>query len=71
MTSQTIEKFFTYKLVHDLTGKKKIKDSFLVALELHPEPFMVKSLKCLSSFISQVYSVKPWNCCAEPFRRTH
>ena len=47
--------------IHDMIGKKKIKKCFLVDVEFHSESFVVKSLKCLSSFINAEYSAKPWN----------
>ena len=62
-TEQTSGNIFTYKDVNDLIGKKKTKGRFLVVLDFHSESFIVKSLKCLLNFTSQVYFVKPWNCC--------
>ena len=47
--------------IHEMIRKKKIKKCFLVDVEFHSESFVVKSLKCLSSFINAEYSAKPWN----------
>ena len=51
--------------IHDLLGKKKINECFLVDIEFKNESFVLKSLKCLSNFINKDYSAKPWN------RHTH
>ena len=44
-----------------MIGKNKIKECFLVDIDFHSESFIVKSIKCLSNFISNEYSAKPWN----------
>ena len=50
--------------MYDTIGKNKIKECFLVDVEFHSESFIVKSIKCLSNFISKENSSKPWNCCS-------
>ena len=55
-------KGFCYEL-HDMIGKSSIKECFLVNISFHSESFVIKSIKCLSSFICEEYSAKPWNRC--------
>ena len=47
-----------------MIGKNKIKECFLVDVDFHSESFVLKSIKCLSNFISKEYSAKPWNRCS-------
>ena len=47
--------------IHNSLGNKKITDCFLVDIEYKNESFVIKSIKCLSNFINQDYSAKPWN----------
>ena len=47
--------------IRDSLGKKKIGKFFLVDVDFMKESLAVKSLKCLSAFINQDYSAKPWN----------
>ena len=47
--------------IHDGLGHAKIKECFLVNVDFKNQPFIVKALKCLSSFINKDFSAKPWN----------
>ena len=47
--------------IHNSLGNKKIVESFLVDVDFKNESFVIKSIKCLSNFINQDYSAKPWN----------
>ena len=38
--------------IHDILGHTKIKDCFLVNIDFKNQLFLVKALKCLSSFIN-------------------
>ena len=49
--------------LHDMIGKNRIKECFLVDIEFHSESFVIMSIKCLSNFICEEYSAKPWNRC--------
>ena len=49
--------------IHDFLRKQKISDCFLVGIEFQNWSFVVKAIKCLSNFINQEYSAKPWNHC--------
>ena len=49
--------------LHDMIGKNRIKECFLVDTDFHSESFVIKSIKCLSNFICEEYSAKPWNRC--------
>ena len=49
--------------IYDSLRKQKISDCFLVGIELQNRSFVLKDIKCLSNFINQEYSAKPWNCC--------
>ena len=57
MFQRKAEKVFQYN--HDCLGHVKIKESFLVNVKFKVQPFFVKELKCLSSFINKEFSVKP------------
>ena len=50
-----------YQDIHNSLGNKKIAESFLVYVDFKNEFFVIKSIKCLSNFINQDYSAKPWN----------
>ena len=47
--------------IHDGLGHAKIKDCFLVNIDFKNQSFIVKALKCLSSFINKDFSAKPYN----------
>ena len=47
--------------IHDSLRKQKISDCFLVGIEFQNRSFVIKAIKCLSNFINQRYSAKPWN----------
>ena len=47
--------------IHDSFRKQKISDCFLVGIEFQNRSFVIKAIKCLSDFINQRYSAKPWN----------
>ena len=47
--------------IHNSLGNKKITQCFMVDVEFKNESFVVISLKCLSNFINNDYSSKPWN----------
>ena len=38
--------------IHDILGHTKIKDCFLINIDFKKQAFIVKALKCLSSFIN-------------------
>ena len=44
-----------------LKSAKKIKDCFLVDVDFHSESFVIKAIKCFTSFINKESSSKPWN----------
>ena len=46
-----------------MIGKNRIKEFFLVDIDFHSEFFVMKSIKCPSTFICEEYSAKPWNRC--------
>ena len=48
---------------HDMIGKNRIKECFLADTDFHSESFVMKPIKCLSDFICEQYSAKPWNRC--------
>ena len=50
-----------YQKIHDGLGVNKIKECFLVVVDLQNETFIYKAIQCLTSFISKDFSVKPWN----------
>jgi len=50
-----------YQLLHDTLGKEKIVDCFLVDVDFARENFVIKAIKCLTSFINKDFSAKPWN----------
>ena len=50
-----------YHDIHNSLGNKAIVECFLVDIEFKHESFVIKSLKCLSNFINNNYSSKPWN----------
>ena len=49
--------------IHGSLRKQKISDCFLVGIEFQNWSFVLKAIKCLSNFINQEYSAKPWNHC--------
>ena len=49
--------------IHDSLEKQKISNCFLIGIYIRNESFVLKAIKCLSNFINQEYSAKPWNCC--------
>ena len=49
--------------MHNSLRKQKISDCFMVGIEFQNESFVLKAIKCLSNFINQEYSTKPWNHC--------
>ena len=55
-------KEFCHEL-HDMIGKNRIKECFLVDTDFDSESFVIKSIRCLSNFIFERYSAKPWNRC--------
>ena len=59
MFQRKAEKVFQH--IHDGLGHAKIKDCFLVNVDFQNQPFIIKALKCLSSFINKDFSAKPWN----------
>ena len=59
MFQQKAEKVF--QDIHDGLRHAKIKDCFLVNVDYQNQPFLIKALKCLSSFINKDFSPKPWN----------
>ena len=44
-----------------MISKNRIKECFLVDTDFHSESFVISSIKCLSNFICEEYSAKPWN----------
>lgn len=50
-----------FQLIHDKLGHEKIKDGFLVDIDFKSESFIIKAIKCLTSFINSDFSSKPWN----------
>ena len=48
-------------MLHDTLGSEKISNCFMVDVEFRNESFVIKALKCLSNFISNEFSAKPWN----------
>ena len=48
---------------HNSLRKQKISDCFMIGIEFQNESFVLKAIKCLSDFINQEYSTKPWNHC--------
>ena len=50
--------------IHGSLRKQKISDCFLVGIEFQNWSFVLKAIKCLSNFINQEYSAKPWNHCS-------
>ena len=59
MLQRKAEKVF--QDIHDGLGHAKIKDCFLINVDFQNQPFIIKALKCLSSFINKDFSAKPWN----------
>ena len=51
----------TFKEIHDALGPKAIKECFLVNVEFRNQTIVEKALFCLSGFINQECSSKPWN----------
>ena len=49
------------QMLHDALGTEKITNCFMVDVDFRNESFVIKALKCLSNFISNEYSAKPWN----------
>ena len=41
--------------LHDMIGKNRIKQCFLVDIDFHSESFVIKSIKCLSYFICEEF----------------
>ena len=39
----------------------EINECFMVDVEFKSESFIIKSIRCLSNFINQEFSAKPWN----------
>ena len=50
-----------YQKIHDGLGVNKIKECFLVEVDLLNETYIYKAIQCLTSFISKDFSAKPWN----------
>ena len=50
-----------FKEIHDALGTSCIKECFLVDIDFRNESLFEKALHCLTSFISNDYSSKPWN----------
>ncbi len=47
--------------IHDAFGTNAIKDCFITDVDFRNESFIYKAVTCLSSFINNDYSSKPWN----------
>ena len=47
--------------IHNSLGNKKTIEYFLVDVDFKNESFVIRSIKCISNFINQDYSAKPWN----------
>ena len=50
-----------YQKIHNGLAVNKIKECFLVEVDLQNETFIYKAIQCITSFISKDFSAKPWN----------
>ena len=42
-------------------GTKKLDECFIVDIDFKDENFILKAMKCLTNFVNNEYSAKPWN----------
>lgn len=50
-----------FQFIHETLGTERIVNCNLVDLDFANEGFMIKALKCLTSFLNKNFSTKPWN----------
>ena len=50
-----------FKEIHDALGTGVIKECFMVDIDFRNDSLFEKALHCLTSFISNEFSSKPWN----------
>ena len=50
-----------WQKIHDAFGTSAIKDCFITDIDFRNESFIYKAITCLTSFINNEYSSKPWN----------
>ena len=47
--------------IHNALGPSIIKDCFTTDIDFHNQSFIYKAIICLTSFVNNEYSSKPWN----------